>query len=187
VDVWLSFAGIVCQILGVTLTVVGLRQTWASHGTGPFPPFEWARRRRDRFVAWFNRMVLRRHQGVVVNLRGTSLAVASLRARARIGFGPLPPGTAKAQIAVLSQRMTDLSNSAFNKIDGLEDAVDEVRTELRGIDKKLDATAAHLEAQDHSVAVGGIVTESVGLVLIAVGLTLQGFALFIGIVADQTL
>jgi len=179
---WLILAGFGFQAAGVAVTAYGARKTWQEWATAPFPPKRWMVHTMLRFRYWLERVVLRRPprtivgSGVVVSVGG------SVNARGRIGWGPLQGKTAKGQIAELDIRLRDLANSVFNRADALEDSVSEVRRDLAAIGWKLDETAADLKRQTRRVAVGGIVWESFGLLLVVVGLTLQA----LGFVVDVT-
>jgi hypothetical protein len=118
-------------------------------------------------------VILRRRQPHIV---GSGIAVVSgsaVSARGRIGWDPLSGKTAKAQILELERRLNDLASSTFNKADALEDSVAAVRRDAADVASRLAEAAARLEQQTRTVAVGGIVWESFGLLLVAIGLALQ--------------
>jgi hypothetical protein len=177
---WFTFVGFLFQIIGVGVTVIGFRRTWREFASGPFPPKQWVIVHGRAFAEWVRRVILRRQQPKIV---GSGVAVSgggAFTARGRIGWGPLSGKTAKAQIIELEQRVKDLANSAFNKTDALEDSVVAVRRDIADVASRLDEAAAKLEQQTRTVAVGGIVWESFGLLLVVIGLALQAVGFVFG-------
>jgi len=175
-----TVVGFLFQIVGLVVTAIGFRRTWREFATGPFPPRQWLLVRGRGFAAWFRRVILRRPQP---HIAGSGIAVGgggAFIARGRIGWGPLSGKTARAQILELEQRVKDLANSTFNKTDALEDSVAAVRRDIADVASRLDMAAARLERQTRTVAIGGIVWESFGLLLVVIGLALQAIGFVFG-------
>ena len=68
----------------------------------------------------------------------------------------------------------------FNKTEILEESVADLRRDMAVISRKLDETANDLRQQTGRVPFGGIVWESLGLLLVVVGLALQAFGFVVG-------
>lgn len=129
---------------------------------------------------WLRRVILRRPPPHIVGSAAAGFGGGTITARGRIGWGPLTGKTAKAQILELEQRVKDLANSTFNKTDVLEDSIADVRRDVAQVALRMDEAAAQLDRQTRMVAVGGIVWESFGLLLVVIGLALQAFGFVVG-------
>ena len=181
---WLILLGFIIQALGVAVTAYGATNTWHDYATEPFPPKEWVLVRVRRFNAWFQRIVLRRRQRQIVGHGAIVTGGGAIRVRGHMGWGPLTARTAKAQIAELEQRMKDLANSTFTKTDALEDSITALQREVAGVGSRLDETTVRLDRQTRTVAVGGIVWESFGLLLLVIGLAFQALGFVIDAAAS---
>ncbi len=176
---WLGLIGFALQALGVVVTAIGFRKTWAEFGSGPFPPAEWVRRRIWRPLVASLRRLLRRPRQHVIGVGGIDGQGMADNARGRVTWGPLP-GTVPEAIAVLDRRLRDTWDALTEARERMQDDVEGVRKDIKGLGGQLGETARRLEEQARHVAVEGIVWETGGLFLVALGLAFQA----VGFVVD---
>lgn len=177
----LTLLGVALQVLGLFVTAAGFWQTWHEFATEPFPPAQWVRVQVARGRAWFKRTILRRRSGIEVHVGSGSVSGAgSLHLRARVAWPPLTYSSVDDALAQLEARLNQLLNSISNADERLDDAIGELRTEIKGLRARMDEVVEETKARTNRVAVGGIVWASFGLALATAGLLLQGIAVFLG-------
>jgi hypothetical protein len=168
VSIW-SWAGLVCNVMGVVLAAWGIRLTWGEHSDEPFwrPASEAGRRLRRCVRRLFGRPVT---QTLAVDAAVLSLSGAE--ARLEVKWGPLPDDPAE-QVTEIERRLhnvhravQDLQHNLVTERGDRESADEHLRGDM---DRRLRA----VESVAHSVAVSGLRLEAVGLGLVAVGTVLQ--------------
>jgi hypothetical protein len=188
VNTVLNVVGIALQAAGVLLAAWGTLRTWRDFGPeeGITEPI---RRRlraaRRRLGAWLDgvaRCVFRRRGRGVVAHAGVAqgLAMVSGHARVRKGYGVLAKGTGvSAALQQLDDRTRELMELVNDRSDELEDGLTALRKELQESSKHLEDADAALAKVAQRVATDGIRIGMFGLVLVGIGLLLQGMAVVV--------
>lgn len=167
--------GLVLQLVGTSLAVRGLLQTWRAYSTAPFVP-AWGRvdaRLRSVAAAVRARLPERwRKSPSTVALAGTARGIGSAMGAITIAWDALPADQGAA-IAELGRRV----QFVFARVDKVDHesrtAIDRVRSDL-GLG--LDEEAAKREAADRAIATGGVKIALAGLLVIAGGIAVQSVA-----------
>lgn len=178
----LNAVGVICQIVGVVIAVVGLWKTWREFAGGePFMrPYQdrttaILRTIKARGVATLNRLFRRHPETLAYAGVAGGVSTMSSAVRARVTWGPLPLDTAAA-LEELHRRTLDLSKTQADATDRHADALASLRDDLDRLTAHVDDVIAHFDALAGRVAVGGIRWQASGLFLVLLGLALQGIA-----------
>jgi hypothetical protein len=167
--------GMVLQLIGTSLAVRGLVQTWRAYSTDSLVP-AWGRaiaRLRSVAAAVRARLPERWRKGPsTVALAGTATGTGSAMAVLTTPWDALPADQGAA-IGELDRRVRYVLDKVGQVEHEWRTAIDRVRSDL-GVG--LDEEAAKREAADRASAAGGVKIALAGLVLIVAGIALQSAA-----------
>lgn len=166
------------QLAGAAATMFGAWQTWhefATPGQRFWEPFLRPFVRAWRWLTRLVRRIFRRGRKHVVGLGGVSAGGATVRARGRVGFRPLPsldePAAFVAEVKDQIDRVHNLAQDIQERLADESEARRHANDQLRG---DLDTRIAKVESMTRNVAVGGLRLEALGVALVVAG-TVVGF------------
>jgi hypothetical protein len=194
---WVAFVGIVAQLLGLTLAMIGVHGAYQSIAGDDSPPIraaigamlgktlgEGARRTRH-VLTWPVRVLRRRFgrrppQSVVVSPAGTTVQTHTGSPSVTVGSAPVAMDAPLAeQMAFLRQRVDDLAAQASTERHRWRQAVNNTNRTLNGriddVEQRLGETDRTVHAvRDATVGVDGraLAEGFAGLMLTAVGVAL---------------
>jgi hypothetical protein len=175
----LTVAGVLFQVVGGVVAFRGLIKTHDAYADKSIRTLadERVERLRGNVGRAVNRL-LRRPQNIIIAVGGATLGVGALRARAIVGFGPLPKRTADA-LAEIDRRLRQLGS----RIDAVDErAADALGAQAAAMEQlHADIEKATKDATEavRSAAIEGLMGEAVGLMLVIVGGVLQAFGALI--------
>lgn len=165
-----SIASLILQVVGLVTTAAGLSLTWRAF----HDPHE---RFRDEFIDWARRVAARipwprrrRHVGANAEL-SDAIGLAG-QVTARVAYGPLPTDVDEA-LALLNRRVESVRNDLSSTQSEAAARFDGQETRLDRLEGRVATEVARLDKADQRVATDGIHLESVGLVLVAIGVLCQ--------------
>lgn len=170
---FLTVAGVVLQLVGAVVALRGLIKTHDAYADKSIRTltFELLNRWRGRIVVAVNRLLGRR-QHVVVGA-GASIGMGgAFRARAIIGWGPLPKRTADA-LAELARRLGYLKDRIDALDERMADAAEEQTAAMKQLREDLEKAAKDAVEAVRSAAIEGLMGEAIGLGLVILGGLLQ--------------
>lgn len=185
----LQILGIGFEGVGLLVALYGLRaryREFAPEGRSAFDPaIQASRRTADRLVKRTSagiRSILRRPPKVEAHAGSAhGTASASIRARGRAGFGPLPTGRSnKPALTELDRRTRELLERVSDLRDALGDEAARIVGDVEVVREELRAEVQRLEKQTRRLATGDVGLQYVGFAMIAIGLVLQGIGAAIG-------
>jgi hypothetical protein len=175
VQVVATVLGVTAQLVGVIITVRGVRDTWRKHPTGePFwtPQRRWFGARR----AWFRRVVLRRRTVASVTLSGAVnlQGVVTLTASGFVTTA-LPDDLAAFRVEV-GRRLYALNLAAQQADAALATERTARETADRALRGMVDDQKAATEQLVHGVATEGLREQVLGAGLVVLGVVCQVLA-----------
>ncbi len=179
---FINWLGVVFEIVGLGMSGLGLWRTWRNfapageHFLGPLTEPTGAALAAARLKAeTFLRRILRRPKPGVTHVRSAEATISATgRVSIRIGYGNLSDETLVA-LGELHRRTQQL----MDKVTAVDERVaDEQRAREQAdgaIGLELATSVKRLEQRGQRIAVGGVRTQAIGLVLVALGLVLQSW------------
>jgi hypothetical protein len=171
--------GVALEVIGVAIALTGAWQTWrdlADPGEQPWSPLVRAGRRTARKISDATRRLLRRPRNIRVEVGGTITAVGSLRARARVGYGPLP-GTTGAAIGMLGKRSRELREALSDEQDAREDAVERLEKSIAETGERAERSLDDYRRSAATSTLDGLRLQFIGFPIVLFGLLLQGIGI----------
>jgi hypothetical protein len=171
--------GTALQMLGLLVMGYGIWRTceaFAPPGRGMFDDYADAAQNRahqlwaatDRTV----RRLLRRPQYRTIAVGAFEQVGMTMKARVRIGFGPLDTSHTRTALRELERRIGNVNDRLANLDDRTDDERDADRKALVELTSRVDGAIAQLEAMDQRVALDGLRPQMVGLFLSVLGVAI---------------
>lgn len=195
--VWVAFVGVVVQLLGLTLAMIGVHGAYQSIVGNDGPPIRVAilgmlrrvtrraARRTKHALSWPAREIRRRlgrppPQSVVVNPTGLTVQATTGSPSITVGPAPVPiDAPLDEQVSYLRQRVDDLAANASTERTRWRQAINNTNRKLNeridDVDQRLGETDRTVHAvRDATVGVDGkaLAEAFAGLMLTAVGVAL---------------
>ncbi len=180
---FINWLGVGMEILGLGMSGLGLLRTWhefaptGEHFLGPLtdPARAALATARDTAETWLRRVV-RRPKAVVAHAAVLQSTVSvGGRLGVKLGYGKLSddPQAALAELHRRTQQLMDKVTEVDERVANEQRA----REHAEGaIGHELTTSVKRLEQRGQQIAVGGVRTQAIGLVLVALGLFLQVMA-----------
>jgi hypothetical protein len=159
------------QVVGIVMAAVGILQTWTTYR--PLREFLAPAVAAWRWTLDKGRRLIRRPRSVTVAGAAAMQASATMRARATVTRGPLPP---ESDLGALRDEVGRRLASLHETVQDTQHALADEREARERADQKLrdDLTqhVATLEALARTAATGGLRLEALGLGFVALGTVL---------------
>jgi hypothetical protein len=171
----------VLQIVGIVVMAIGVWRTWQEFG----PPGAiraalgrtWARLVEAARALW--RRVRRRRAVTVTGGGGVHVRATAFDARVRIGYPPVDLADLadlaglSAAVSLLSRRVSEIGERLADTQEHAHDEGKAWRKAAADLTEQLEREVQELKVRDQRVALEGILWETAGLFITAIGLVLQ--------------
>jgi hypothetical protein len=163
------------QIVGIVVMAIGVWRTWQEFG----PPGAiraaigrtWARLGEAARALW--RRVRRRRAVTITGAGAVHVRAAAFDARARIGYPPVDLADLSSAVSLLSRQVSEIGERLGDTQEHAHDEGKAWRKATADLAEQLDREVQELKVRDQTVALEGILWETAGLFITAIGLVLQ--------------
>lgn len=179
---FINWVGVALEVCGLAMSGVGLWGTWHEFAppgerfVGPLVDTTRAALAavRAKVKTLVRRLLRRPPEPIVVQVGGVGVLTSTGRVSVRLGYGNLSDDVAAA-LAELHRRTQDLMDRHTQVDEKLADEAEARGLAIKEIRAEFASAVGRLEAREQRIAVGGIRLQSVGLLLVALGLVLQAW------------
>lgn len=184
----MSVLGMSIEGLGIILAIAGVASTWrefSDEGIILDSDIVQNLRLRTRAIVRGAGSLFRRLRGyppnvIVGSSHGSSVARATLSGEGHAGYAPLDPALdTRSALAALDSRTRELGTMLAAETGKRVEEDDSLRSEIDELGTRVDRSVDELGQKDQRIAVGGLRSALVGLILVLIGLGVQGVGVVI--------